>query len=164
MTDSIPTTDALLEFVNGGLLPNTRAGPPLLCELDREAGRLRTALHELFDAIRLGRTPPTAVIYQVNRVIEAGRVRASLVLRDGRPVVETTPVGSGALGRLAPFALAAADLAERVDGKRLRRCAAEDCRSWFVDTSKGGRRRWCSMARCGNRAKAARYRERHASA
>jgi predicted RNA-binding Zn ribbon-like protein len=30
----------------------------------------------------------------------------------------------------------------------------------FIDHSRPGRRRWCSMERCGNRAKTARYRQR----
>src|SRR5690606_23867005 len=38
---------------------------------------------------------------------------------------------------------------------RLRQCEA--CSWLFLDTSRGGRRRWCSMATCGNRAKARRH-------
>ena len=40
----------------------------------------------------------------------------------------------------------------------LRRC--ERCDAYFVDHSRGRRRRWCSMERCGNRAKVAAYRAR----
>ncbi|MGA5818512.1 CGNR zinc finger domain-containing protein [Kitasatospora sp. NPDC094028] len=36
---------------------------------------------------------------------------------------------------------------------RLRECGAHNCRLIFVDTSRPGRRRWCSMERCGNRHK-----------
>ncbi|MBB1262471.1 CGNR zinc finger domain-containing protein [Streptomyces alkaliterrae] len=36
---------------------------------------------------------------------------------------------------------------------RIRECGAHDCRLVFVDTSRPGRRRWCSMGRCGNRNK-----------
>lgn len=36
---------------------------------------------------------------------------------------------------------------------RIRTCAAEDCGLLFVDTSRPGWRRWCSMERCGDRAK-----------
>ncbi|MEU4113416.1 CGNR zinc finger domain-containing protein [Kitasatospora sp. NPDC028055] len=36
---------------------------------------------------------------------------------------------------------------------RIRECRAHDCRLLFVDTSRPGRRRWCSMERCGNRNK-----------
>ncbi|MFF7452958.1 CGNR zinc finger domain-containing protein [Kitasatospora sp. NPDC008115] len=35
----------------------------------------------------------------------------------------------------------------------VRECGADDCRLLFVDTSRPGRRRWCSMERCGNRHK-----------
>lgn len=40
---------------------------------------------------------------------------------------------------------------------RIRRCAGERCVLHFFDTSQNGRRRWCSMATCGNRDKASRH-------
>ena len=40
-------------------------------------------------------------------------------------------------------------------------CEHERCGLRYLDTSRGGRRRWCSMARCGNRAKVQRYDRRH---
>jgi len=43
---------------------------------------------------------------------------------------------------------------------RVRVCAADDCPLVFVDTSRPGARRWCSMARCGNRAKVRSHRNR----
>jgi predicted RNA-binding Zn ribbon-like protein len=43
---------------------------------------------------------------------------------------------------------------------RIRRCAHPDCVLWFLDTSRSGARRWCSMATCGNRTKARRHYER----
>lgn len=46
------------------------------------------------------------------------------------------------------------------DPDRLRRCDAEDCRIVFHDESRTGTRRWCSMSRCGNRAKVRAFRER----
>ena len=44
--------------------------------------------------------------------------------------------------------------------ERLRVCANPECRWAFFDSSRTGRRRWCDMATCGNRAKAARHRAR----
>jgi predicted RNA-binding Zn ribbon-like protein len=42
--------------------------------------------------------------------------------------------------------------------KRLKRCpGSADCGWLFLDTSKNASRRWCSMAGCGNRAKARRH-------
>ncbi|WP_217242275.1 ABATE domain-containing protein [Streptomyces sp. AC555_RSS877] len=44
---------------------------------------------------------------------------------------------------------------------RIRTCAAEDCHLIYVDTSRPGRRRWCSMEHCGNRHKVRALRARH---
>jgi len=43
---------------------------------------------------------------------------------------------------------------------RVRKCAGEGCALLFVDTSRAGDRRWCSMAGCGNKAKVAEFRQR----
>ena len=44
--------------------------------------------------------------------------------------------------------------------ERIKICDNDRCRWVFYDTSRTGRRRWCDMATCGNRAKAARHRAR----
>jgi predicted RNA-binding Zn ribbon-like protein len=43
--------------------------------------------------------------------------------------------------------------------ERLRACDGPECGMLYLDTSRGRRRRWCSMARCGNIAKVGRFRE-----
>lgn len=43
---------------------------------------------------------------------------------------------------------------------RIRQCSADDCDLVYVDTSRSGNRRWCSMQRCGNRAKVRAHRAR----
>lgn len=45
----------------------------------------------------------------------------------------------------------------------LRKCERADCILYFYDTTKNHRRRWCSMAICGNRAKAAKFYKRKMS-
>lgn len=45
---------------------------------------------------------------------------------------------------------------------RLKACRADDCQWAFVDTARNRSRQWCDMAICGNRAKAQRFRARHA--
>ncbi|MEV6972070.1 ABATE domain-containing protein [Kitasatospora sp. NPDC093806] len=47
---------------------------------------------------------------------------------------------------------------------RIRECGADNCRLLFVDTSRPGRRRWCSMERCGNRHKVRALRARREQA
>lgn len=45
-------------------------------------------------------------------------------------------------------------------GGRIRECFADDCSYVYLDTSRSGNRRWCSMQRCGNRAKVRAHRAR----
>jgi len=42
--------------------------------------------------------------------------------------------------------------------QRIKKCAADDCGVLFVDHSRAGARRWCSMADCGNRYKVQTFR------
>lgn len=131
--------------------------------LTAEAVDLRRAVVELFRSVATGSEPPAHVAFVIDRVLRAGSGSYRLELIDGRPRVRTIFEARdrrGSLAALAPIAAAAVEVAHSADPARLRECDAPDCARWFVDTSKGGRRRWCSMARCGNRAKAARYRRR----
>lgn len=61
---------------------------------------------------------------------------------------------------LAPIASAMADLLANGDFELIRKCDNPPCTIWFCDRTKGHRRRWCSQAMCGNRAKVAAFRER----
>ena len=51
-----------------------------------------------------------------------------------------------------------------VEGKRLKACAAPDCRWIFFDRSHASNSRWCDMDQCGARHKMRRYRARKPSA
>jgi predicted RNA-binding Zn ribbon-like protein len=78
-----------------------------------------------------------------------------------RPPLVPRLTGDGASALMAgttPQALStlardAIDLFSSPLAGRIRVCAAEDCGLLFVDASRPGRRRWCSMERCGDRAK-----------
>lgn len=43
---------------------------------------------------------------------------------------------------------------------RMRQCESETCALFFIDTSRSGDRRWCSMSGCGNKAKVNAFRQR----
>lgn len=62
---------------------------------------------------------------------------------------------------LAPIAEAMADLITHGDFSLVRKCDNPPCTLWFYDRTKGHKRRWCSQAMCGNRAKVAAFRARH---
>lgn len=73
----------------------------------------------------------------------------------------TPPVGTDNPIDTLRLALALAVLdATRLDRSRVRRCESEQCVLVFYDTSKNRSRRWCDMAACGNRAKAAAHYQR----
>lgn len=61
---------------------------------------------------------------------------------------------------LTQVAQAAAELLATGDFDLVRKCEADDCVLWFYDRTKAHRRRWCSMAICGNRHKVAKFRQR----
>jgi predicted RNA-binding Zn ribbon-like protein len=64
-------------------------------------------------------------------------------------------------GLLVPVAQAVATLIAEADFSLLRECESADCTVWFYDRTKSHRRRWCSMALCGNRMKVAAFRARN---
>jgi len=65
---------------------------------------------------------------------------------------------------LAAVARSGAEIISEGSRARLRVCANPHCGLFFYDTSRTRRRRWCSMAVCGNRSKVAAFARRHASA
>lgn len=166
--DALATADDLRGWMEaGGLLERVgddgaMLSPAVARVVLTEAHRLRAQVRQLFEAHSARSAPSSATLYALNRVLDSSaRTRILETLDDGLRLGEVER-GDGVMVLLVPVALAAARLVIRVDPARLRECAAPECRTWFVDTSKGGRRRWCSMARCGNRTKAARHRRKQA--
>ena len=94
---------------------------------------------------------------RLNAVLSHGYLRLSL----GTDMVpEQTLETREAAWRPAVMAAASLlDLLRQAPG-RIRSCEHPDCVLWFYDTTRNGTRRWCSMAVCGNRAKARRHYDR----
>ncbi|WP_237703790.1 CGNR zinc finger domain-containing protein [Rhodospirillum rubrum] len=65
------------------------------------------------------------------------------------------------LAALAAIAGDAIDLLGGALRSRIKACAQPDCQMLFLDLSRSRRRRWCSMDRCGSRAKGDAFRQRH---
>lgn len=62
---------------------------------------------------------------------------------------------------LAAIARSGAELLSEGKGQNLKQCSNPDCRILFYDDSRTHRRRWCSMALCGNRNKVAAFARRN---
>jgi len=61
---------------------------------------------------------------------------------------------------LLPIAEALAKFVSEEDFSKVKACEGRPCTLLFLDQTRGRRRRWCSMAICGNRAKQAAHRHR----
>ncbi|MFG2819548.1 CGNR zinc finger domain-containing protein [Kitasatospora sp. NPDC048365] len=110
----------------------------------------REALAELVEAAEQQRPAPLGGL---NAVLAHGRTVHRLTEAGPRREVEVDrPLWLAAW-------LAADDYLNLLDqgAHRIKACAHPTCILHFFDTSQNGRRRWCSMAVCGNRAKAARH-------
>jgi predicted RNA-binding Zn ribbon-like protein len=114
----------------------------------------RPALRQVRAAIRGVLEGAPGAVDGVNAALAHGRLR--LVLRDGRPG-EDVELDDPAWGPAWTAARAYLDLIATAPPDRIRHCAGTGCVLWFLDTSRNGARRWCSMAGCGNRAKAHAY-------
>lgn len=75
----------------------------------------------------------------------------------GRQAGRTNARPHQALGTIARDAVRL--FGPEADG-RIRECSADDCDLVYLDTSRSANRRWCSMQRCGNRAKVRAHRAR----
>jgi predicted RNA-binding Zn ribbon-like protein len=122
------------------------------------AHRLRASVLQLARARAEGRKLAAEDVETVNAFATAAP-----------PVPEMTtdgtvaPSAASATAGLSAIARDAIDLLSGPLGQRIRVCAAEDCGLLFVDASRPGTRRWCSMQRCGNLTKVRTHREMKAT-
>ncbi|MEV7776027.1 CGNR zinc finger domain-containing protein [Kitasatospora sp. NPDC086791] len=123
------------------------------------ARALRDALWRLAAAHAHG-GPGTAEDYAaLNRAAEHPPL-VPRIAPDGTAAAPLPADGSQLVSTLARDAIA---LLTGPHADRIRECGAHNCRLVFVDTSRPGRRRWCSMERCGNRHKVRALRARRES-
>ena len=119
---------------------------------------VRETIYRLFAALAESSGLPQADhIAELNRWIAAAPPRKQLTDDGRRWRFEASP---SVLALLAPVLWSAADLLTSGRLSRVRACANPQCRWLFLDDSKAGTRRWCSMSACGNRAKAHRHYQR----
>lgn len=115
------------------------------------ARALREAIYRLLDAARSNASP----LEDDMELVNAWARRPVAVPQIGSEFERTSVTPNPITAALAQVARATVDLVTGPDLGRVRQC--EGCSLVFVDRSRPGRRRWCSMERCGNRSKTARY-------
>ena len=160
--------DALTWFVDRGVIHREGAdraraqvtAQPAAAERDLARVRsVRQALRQVVEAIATHAVPSASAIDTVNRALRARQVIELVAARDGCSV-DHRHVGDPVDDALARLAEPLVSELTAGHPERIRICASETCEWVFYDTSRTSRRRWCDMATCGNRAKAARHRAR----
>jgi predicted RNA-binding Zn ribbon-like protein len=123
------------------------------------ARTLREAIYRIAHALVAGRHSATA-----DEAIVTGAAAAPdliPVLHEGAHRL-TLPADGGEHAALSSVARDAIDLFTGKNAGRIRECASPECALLFVDTSRPGRRRWCSSSACGSKDRSAAYRRRRA--
>jgi len=153
-TETLNGPDDLATWVGSNV---SKEAKPLSRREFERALELREAVYRLFDATARGKAPAAADLAVLNEALAAAPARRLLRRERNGFAWDVDMRGSTALGQLAPVLWSAGDLLTGPKLDRVKRCANPECGWLFLDDSRAGRRRWCSMSACGNRAKARRH-------
>jgi predicted RNA-binding Zn ribbon-like protein len=147
---------------SGGMRRRAQQQPAGAAAALVEARRTRAALRALAERGLNSEKARQDALAEINRVLgrSAGTRRVE-PRADGSFARSFVPVGDAFAALIIPVVESAADSLIGGDLGRVRRCGDARCSRVFLDHTRNGRRRWCEMATCGNRAKAARFRARH---
>jgi predicted RNA-binding Zn ribbon-like protein len=128
----------------------------------KQLKRIRTMREELYGIFRpvvrrAGSRPTREGIARLNAMLGSISLTRKLRWSRGRVEWESGVLAHDAMSVLTPILLNAAEILVTGEFQKVRQCADENCGWLFLDASQAGRRRWCSMRDCGNRAKARRH-------
>ena len=144
-----------------GLLEWEHSATPATQQLLRSAVRLRTAIREALVAIADGAVIREAAVAPINEILAITEGHDALAWEAGVWQLRFHAREESLEWLLAAIARSAAEIITEGPRAPLRRCANPACGFIFYDTSRTHRRRWCSMAVCGNRSKVAAFARRH---
>ena len=125
--------------------------------------RLQEAVRAIFQSIVANKPFPVSWVEPINNVLRVTEGHDELVASKGGWSLDFVAREGGLDWLLAAIARSAAELVVEGPQARIRRCANPACRLFFYDDSRTHRRRWCSMAICGNRHKVAAFLQRRTS-
>jgi predicted RNA-binding Zn ribbon-like protein len=166
-TDGLQTYAHVLAFARqaglidwdlaGRLESRALADPPAASAATLAARNLREALYGLFSARAHARMVPGQDLQGFNEALREALPNLCLDLQGTELAWRWKHEGMALTMPLWPIAQAAADLLTAATSAPVRECGGDQCTWLFLDHSRGRSRRWCSMASCGNRAKARRH-------
>ena len=125
---------------------------------------VRECMYGIVHSLATGRTPPAAEVARFDTTRRRTSRKHHMVLRGNRLTWAWISGRRDPDRLLGPILEQVAELVVAVPPERLRQCEDAACGWLFLDRSRAGVRRWCSMDDCGNRAKAHRHYHRDAGA
>lgn len=146
--DTLTAASDLTAWLAAAELGKPPVSPRTLAAAKRFRAELRDAVTRLAD----GHALKKSALEAINEALRRGKGALQLHAHGGERTVAFEPDEPDALFLIAR---AAADFFATAEPQRIRRCEGTNCILLFYDTTKSGTRRWCSMAGCGNRMKAA---------
>jgi predicted RNA-binding Zn ribbon-like protein len=167
-TDTLTTPHAAVVLLAGwGVGHHADLGSQATREGDRWLPRVleaRAAMREVWDAVVEHRPPADTALKTLNGLLDRSPSVELRAAPDGVEVAHRHPDDDPTGEALARIAAPLVEAIAEHQTARFRVCANDTCRWVFEDESRAGRRRWCDMSSCGNRAKVRRYRERRKEA
>jgi predicted RNA-binding Zn ribbon-like protein len=145
-------------------IPTGAAAPERARETLEQARALRAALYRIFSAVTRHDAPAPADLATLNGWIGTALAQGCLTVTDGGFAWGWQDAPDRLDAPLWPVARSAVDLLTGPALPRVHQCADAECGWFFLDVSKNGSRRWCSMDGCGSRAKARQYYQRQQAA
>jgi predicted RNA-binding Zn ribbon-like protein len=125
-----------------------------------EIRSLRDAIAQLFAAWNASNQPSPDALSTINSALSASAHVTGLAWTTDGPQISTDPPArSERDALLCAIAMDAVNILTGTDARLLRTCEHPDCTLQFL--AHNPRRRWCSAAICGNRARVARHYTRH---
>lgn len=125
-----------------------------------EAREVREALYRIFSARARGVAAAADDLARLNAALGKALARPELAASGEGFAWLWRAAGDDLAAPLWPIVRSAGDLLTGAELSRVRECDGAQCTWLFLDRSRGGSRRWCSMQSCGNRAKARRHYQR----
>ena len=169
-TDLLGSYAALLDFARqAGLLDpdlwqrltaRSMEDPAAGADVLRVARDFREVVYGLFSGCAQGRPVTPGDLSPLNAALRTALPHRRIASAGERLEWGWTDPGESLASPLWPIVLSAAELLTSADLPQVRQCDGARCTWLFMDHSRSRSRRWCSMASCGNRAKARRHYQR----
>jgi len=157
----LQTSRIVSEERGSTLLALSGSDPDAAQSLLSRAVRLRDALRKSFGAMVRKEALVREWSEPINQILRITEGHDELVGEGNTWRMEFQAREGGLDWLLAAIARSAAEIIVEGPRARLRICANPGCTLFFSDNSRTRRRRWCSMAICGNRHKVASFARRH---